>query len=359
VYRVGKGPYVIRVSSRDGRSIRASTGTTDEGTAKAVRTLIRDLRMQRRFDLIDAVVDKRITLRDLYDYHRLGKLEELVAELADADLDPLVSEWERSGANERYVFHVRRLIPEGSRFPASRFRRKTVSVFLAGLPVSGSTRNRHKASLSVFAKWLVEREVIDSNPVRDVKSAKPNPARMVWLSKKQARQLVAALPQPYRALEALMAGTGMEWSAIANTKREDVDEKERKILARGGKNRYRTRNVFVTESWAWNEFWPHLKTLHPNAPLFDLKHDVALLVHHEASKAVGLPKSTLHDWRHTYAVKALKDGVDRQFIKRQLGHAPNSTVVETVYGVYLPTEAAPKTVTSASRHLEKSVGHNG
>jgi integrase len=352
VYRVGKGPYVIRVSTRDGRSIRASTGTTSETVAKEVGTLIRDLRTQRRFDLLDAVVGRRVTLRDLYDYHKLGKLNDLVTELQDADLDPLVSEWERSGANERYVFHVRRLIPEGTRFPASRFRRKTVSVFLAALPVSGSTRNRHKASLSVFAKWLVEREVLESNPVRDVKSAKPNPARMTWLSKKQSRQLVAALPQPYRALEALMAGTGMEWSAIVATKRSDVDEADRKILARGGKNRHRTRNVFVTEDWAWKELWPHLKTLHPNAPLFDLKHDVALLVHHEASKAVGLPKSTLHDWRHTYAVNALKDGVDRQFIKRQLGHAPNSTVLETVYGVYLPTETHPKIVTSASRQVK-------
>jgi integrase len=152
---------------------------------------------------------------------------------------------------------------------------------------------------------------------------------------KQARQLIAALPRPYKALEALMYGTGMEWSAIAHTKRSDVDVKERTIHAQGTKNTHRNRVVRVTEDSAWNEFYIHLKSLLPNAPLFDVKHDTALDVHHEASKAVGLPKSTLHDWRHTYAVNALKEGVGPAVVKRQLGHAPNSTVVERVYGVWI------------------------
>ena len=63
----------------------------------------------------------------------------------------------------------------------------------------------------MFAKWLVEREVLETNPVRDVKSAKPNPARMVWLERKDPKRRIDALPEPYKALEALMAGTGMEW----------------------------------------------------------------------------------------------------------------------------------------------------
>lgn len=341
---------MLRVYNRSGDSIRASTGTRDIETAKAVRSMLRDLKDKREWAILDAIVAKRFTLRDVFDAHRDNRLDEMVTELDDADLDPLVSEWERSGANKRYVFHVRRLIPEGARFPASRFRRKTISVFLAGLSVSGSTRNRHKASLSVFAKWLVEREVIETNPVRDVKSAKPNPARMVWLSRKDAKRLIEALPAPYKALEALMYGTGMEWSAIANTRRSDVDTEERKIHAKGQKTRYRNRNVFITDEWVWKIFSAHLKTLLPNSPLFDLKHDVALLVHHEASKAVGLPHSTLHDWRHTYAVNALKEGTDRQYIKQQIGHAPHSNVLETVYGVYIAEKPKRTRKLSLQRH---------
>jgi integrase len=336
MYQASKGaPWTIRIQSRDGDVIRASTGTADKETAKAVEAMVKHLKREHRHEAIDAIVKKKITLVDAYVAYTNERLNELLASLRDADLDVLVSEWAK-GANERYVTQVRQLIRNGERFPASHFRRKTISVFLAELPVSGSTRNRYKAALSVFAKWLVEREVLDTNPVRDVKSSKPNPARMVWLSRKDARRLIEALPMPYKALEALMYGTGMEWSAIANTTRADVDVKAMKIHAKGGKTSYRNRNVLVTDAWAWKIFASHLKTLLPTAPLFNVKHDDALDVHHAAAKAVGLPKSTLHDWRHTFAVNSLKEGMDRQLVKQQLGHAPNSNVVEKVYGVYLP-----------------------
>lgn len=345
MYRVDGGPFMLRVSNKAGDSVRVSTGTTSEEVAKAVRKMVRELRALREWKILDGIVAKQIKLPDVYDAFLSGNLEEITDALDDIDIEPLVAEWAKH-ANEKYVKQVRRLIPEGQRFPASRFRRKTISVFLAGLPVSGSTRNRYKAALSVFAKWLVEREVIETNPVRDVKSAKPNPSRMVWLSWKQARQLIGALPKPYRALEALMAGTGLEWSAIANTKRSDVDVEARKIHAQGTKNTHRNRVVRVTEDWAWNEFYPHLKTLTPNAPLFEVSQDYALDVHQAASKDVGLQASTLHDWRHTYAVNWLKAGGKPAPLKRQLGHAPNSTVVERVYGVWIVDdsdyEIAPK-----------------
>lgn len=339
MYQVKRGaPYTIRIQAKDGRTIRASTGTPDRATAEDVSAFIKGAKYQRRWDLIEAIVSKQVTLRDAYDANREGTLENLLAELKDADLDPMLTEWSRH-ANEKYVTQVRRFIPEGTRFPASNFRRKTISVFLAGLPVSGSTRNRYKAALSVFAKWLVEREILDTNPVRDVKSAKPNPARMVWYERKDAKRLIDALPEPYKALEALMAGTGMEWSAIANTKRSDVDTKTRTIHAQGTKNTHRNRIVQVTEDWTWPIIEKHLKTLLPNANLFGVSHDAALDVHHSASDALALPSSTLHDWRHTYAVLSLKDGVAPAVVKKQLGHAPNSTVVERVYGVWIVDES--------------------
>lgn len=345
MYRVGEGSFMLRVANKEGDSVRVSTGTSAEEVARDVKKMLRELKANREWQILGGIVAKQVKLPDVYDAWKAGNLDEITDTLDDIDIEPLVAEWAKH-ANAKYVTQVRRLISEGQRFPASRFRRKTISVFLAGLPVSGSTRNRYKAALSVFAKWLVEREVLETNPVRDVKSAKPNPARMVWLSWKDAKRLIASLPKPYRALEALMAGTGLEWSAIANTKRSDVDVEARKIHAQGTKNTHRNRVVRVTEDWAWTEFHAHLKTLHPNSPLFELSQDYALDVHQAASKALGLPASTLHDWRHTYAVNWLKAGGKAAPLKRQLGHAPNSTVVERVYGVWIVSdedyEIAPK-----------------
>ncbi len=345
MYRVDKGSYILRVTNKEGDSVRVSTGTRDLGLAREIKKMVRELRDKREWRIIGGIVAKQVKLADVWDAYVSGNLEEITDALDDIDIEPLVAEWAKH-ANAKYVTQVRRLIPEGQRFAASRFRRKTISVFLAGLPVSGSTRNRYKAALSVFAKWLVEREVIDTNPVRDVKSAKPNPARMVWLTTAQAKQLIEALPKPYRALEALMYGTGMEWSAIANTKRSDVDTETRKIHAQGTKTTHRNRVVRFTDEWAWKHFFEHVKSLTPHAPLFELSQDYALDVHQAVSTKLKLPASTLHDWRHTYAVNWLRANKPVAPLKRQLGHAPNSTVVERVYGVWIVSdedyEVAPK-----------------
>jgi integrase len=137
----------------------------------------------------------------------------------------------------------------------------------------------------------------------------------------------------------MMAGTGMEWQATERVRRSDVDFATRKIHAHGGKTKYRDRIVRVTEDWTWPIIESYARDFTPNALLFDgLDHKDALKVHREAAESVRLPDSTLHDWRHTYAVNALKDGTLPAVVKRQLGHAPNSTVVERVYSVWIVTD---------------------
>ena len=42
-----------------------------------------------------------------------------------------------------------------------------------------------------------------------------------------------------------------------------------------------------------------------------------------------------HDWRHTYAVQALRDGESPQVVAHQLGHKTAATV-HAVYGRYVP-----------------------
>jgi integrase len=353
-----------RVTDSQGNRGTFSTGTSDPRTAEVVRAMLTRLKGQRRWDVLDAIVAKRAKLKDVFDADQRGELDAFMAQLADVDLSPLVTEWALAGALVRYVAQVRRLIPEGERFPASSFTRKAISAHLAKLPdarahkskrsASNSTRNRHKAALSQFGKWLVEREVIQSNPVRDVSGRRENPARMVSYDWSQSRALIDALPEPYRSLEALMAGTGMEWSAVADTRRSDVDFDARKVHAKGGKNRHRNRVVRVTESWAWEIFAAHAKRFMPAQQLFDLDQKTAIAEHRKALEAAGLPDSTLHDWRHTYAVNWVKAGKPLAVLKRQLGHAPNSTQVERVYAVWIVTDSDYDATTLATTAKPKS-----
>lgn len=329
----GRGAYKCRVTLPDGTSVIRSCGTDDLATARAVEQFVKTLTRKRQFLALELVVAKRAKLSDIFDAHEAGRLEQVLAQADDADLAALVHDWQ---GNPKYKAQVRAFL--GDRFPASQFTRRAISTFLAGLDVSGSTRNRYRAALSVFARWLVERDVIPHNPVRDVRAHKPNPGRMVWLERPQARALIAALPMPNRALEALFCATGIEWGAAIKLRRRDVDLVAGTVHAEGSKTPWRNRVVRGTETWAWEIFAGYARDFTELAPLFPGLTPAAVLgVHHAAAKILELPRTTLHDWRHTYSVTALRDGYSPQVVAHQLGHR-DSYLVLTRYGRFIVDE---------------------
>jgi len=172
----GRKVWKTRISLPSGQTGIFSCGTDDLATARQVVNVVATLRRHRHWAPLEAVLERRITLSALFDAYEADKVDALLNQLSDPDLSALIDEWP---TNETYRMQVRRMIPKGERYPASRFTRKSVSEFLAALaphrqsdnaPVrqmSGSTKNRYRAALSVFARWLLEREVIQFNPVRD------------------------------------------------------------------------------------------------------------------------------------------------------------------------------------------------
>ena len=329
--------YKLRIVLADRRSATCSTGTTDKRVADDVEGMVKRFRRQRRWDVLEAIVLKQVTLAKVYDADQAGTLEALMAELRDVDLDPLVSEWAKRG-NPKYVSQVRKLIPEGERFVVSRFRRKVISAFLAGLPCDDPTRNRYRAALSSLAGWLVEREVLETNVVRDVRMYKENDPRMVWMTWEQAEKVANAAPDPYSQLFALMAATGAELGAALHLTRADVDLEAETIHVHGRKTRWRNRIVRY-EPWA-RDFVKALTIgrIGPT-PLFpDAHHADALERFKDAQKAVGLSGHVLHDLRHTYAVNSLKKGYKPQVVAHQLGHK-DATMVLKVYGRFIPDSA--------------------
>lgn len=354
--------WKTRVSLPSGETGIFSCGTNDLATARQVVNAVKSLKRRRQWAPLEAVVERRITLPRMFDAYEAGTLDTLLKELSDPDVSALIDEWP---ANDAYRMQVRRMIPKGERYPVSRFTRKAVSEFLATLaphrqseksPVremSGSTKNRYRAALSVFARWLLEREMIEVNPVRDVRAAKPNPPRMAWLTREQAKTLVEALPDEHAAMEALMAATGMELQSVKRLRRRDVSLDLKTLAAHGSKTTWRNRVVIATEPWAWAIVEKHVKSLTPDAFCFTVRGDTLLKTHQRIAASLGLPETTLHDWRHSYAVWSLKDGVSPTAVARQLGHR-DTNLLHTVYGRFIPeaTDYLPRKSThSATRDV--------
>lgn len=337
-----------------GKARTFSTGTTVYAVAREVEQMAKRMKRRREWEPLEAVFDSRLTLAEVYDADARGTLADVLADLRDVDLEPLVSEWARR-ANAKYVRQARALIVEGERFAASRFRRKAISEFLAGLDCADPTKNRYRAALSVFAKWLVEREVIDANPVRDVAMYKERDPRMVWMTWADAERVAKASWLPYENLFALMAATGIELGAALRLTRGDVDLSAQTIHARGSKTVWRNR-VVRYEAWAQGFLYRLTSGCIGPTPLFPpMKHRDVLAAFREAQGAVGLSGHRLHDLRHTYAVNALKKGYKPTVVAHQLGHK-DAAMVTKVYGRFIPDQSDYVVTNSATSTSRKARG---
>lgn len=341
----GGQTYKTRIHDREGRRYIRSLGTRNKREASLVETFCQRCRERRDWRTLDAIIAGQLTAGEAYFASLDGSLVELLAAKATAslieaepDLDTLLEEWARVARSAKYVTQVRRMIPQGARFPVSGFTRSAISAHLAALTCSDPTKNRHRVALSQFARWLVERDYLRANPVREVRGFREHDPRMVFYSPAEALAVIRRLDSAQRVLECLMAGAGLEWGAVIGLRRRDIDLETGEVTVRGTKTRWRTRTVRVTAPWAWSYIVPWVRVFMPDALIFapTLTPRVALGAHRVACKAAGVPESTLHDWRHTYAIQALKDGLPPQTIKRQLGHSPHSTMLERVYSAWLP-----------------------
>ena len=111
----------------------------------------------------------------------------------------------------------------------------------------------------------------------------------------------------------------------------------RTVYANGGKTPWRQRTVRVTEDWCWPMIVSHAASQTPQARLWPLRHEAYLVQHwkaldHETLK--GLPRHTLHDFRHSWAIWSLQDGMPESLVANQLGHK-DTTLLKKNYGKWI------------------------
>ena len=248
----GSNAYRTRITLPDGRTAIRACGTTDKATARLVEGAVRRLAAERRWDILEVLYDRRLSLGDVYDAVRTNRLDALIARAGDVDLAPLVDQWETYTVARgvkcaaQYAQNVRDLIKRDVPFYRSQYTRPAISAHLAALDRTGATRNRHRSSFIQFSRWLVETGVLDFNPAEGIRGSKENRPRMVYYSADEAKAVLGVLVHPFRAIEAIMAGTGMEWAAVAALTARDVNLDTRTLHAGA-----RRTNGATARSFAW------------------------------------------------------------------------------------------------------------
>ncbi len=380
--REGRHVWFVAVPTVNGGRVKRSTGTLHRATALAMERMIEVLgpRGRREWDLLALLVGNRLSVAELYDAYGANDLAGLRQRLDDVDLGAHVAGWrawavDRVGATsvDRYEAHLRTLVADGVPYPRSRFTAPEIARWLGARhaltqkrrptartaerrqkedergakeptpkvprPIGSATRRKYLAAVSSFGKYLKEIGVVERNPARDVDAPPPSRPRVVEIALADVMRIVEHARPPYRALFALLYGSGIEVSTALRLTESDVDAPRREVRARGTKTHSRDRIVRIAE-WAWPHFVKHLNTLTPGARLFRLdtesidRWDVGT-VHRETLRALELPHHRVHDARHFYAIRAVRVGTPYELVARQLGHV-DVAMVAKVYGRFAP-----------------------
>lgn len=341
--------YYCRVVTPDRRTRVCSCETPLKTTAKAMESWVKGIRGRHDpHGILAAIVDGRVSLAVAY---RQGEdatkaaLEAAAVAAADVDLKPLLAEWmtwrrQRARGQSmvaRYEAQLRVLWPEAT-WPRSQWTARELTRRLDALVVKkDATRNRYRAAVSAFSKWLVTRKgLLTHNPVHQIEGYGESRPQEIWYSEADARRVLLALPGSLRARELLMAGCGMDWSDCARLRRRDLDLDARTVRCHGSKTVHRNREIRITERWVVALLRPLVAGMLPDALVCaPVRPAVALKAHRAALAACEVPDSTLHNWRHHYAVTLLKRGERPQVVAAQLGKTNVKDVLDR-YGKYVP-----------------------
>lgn len=196
--------------------------------------------------------------------------------------------------------------------------------------VSPATVNREvallKHMLNLGERWGLCR---GPNPVRQVDFLPENNLRFRTLSEEEERNLLSCSPPYLRELILFACNTGLRSGEIFNLKWEDVDLDKRRIIPMVRKTRgllelpLNDTAHAVLEARAAVEHGPYVFY---NPTTGDRFYDLKLGLKGALQRS-GLSGVTWHTFRHTFASRLTRSGVDLVTVKELLGH---STVTVTM-----------------------------
>lgn len=352
-----KGYQSIYVPTRHGGLVQRSTGTSVPAIVRGMKRMAKDLRdrslASANWSILDAIHEKRVTLREVYPHYVGNTLGELEARLSSANLSAHLEGWITwVRANRRatvrtgdvYWQQVTTLVPVDGEFPASELTKARVIAWLAGLAnATTGTKRKYLYALKSFIRYLLDISILATDPLAGLKAPKKNPPRERWVTVDVDEQIVAnALPE-YRAFFAFIKATGCDVGSALRAQISDVNLFAQSATIRGTKTDHRRVHGAAIEAWAVPYLKAHIaqrrKANDGDPLLFPGLNRNAPSKHHQYLTSVTLKISdyTLKDARHSVGVRMRLAGKSFEDIAAQLGTSVYQTV--QVYTKYKPADA--------------------
>lgn len=219
---------------------------------------------------------------------------------------------------------------------------KAYTLYLREREYATSTVARKTAAIRSFCGYLVEQQILRSDPSEQISS--PRVAKSV--PKAMTRQEVEALfDQPQRAQTAeglrdlamlqLLYGTGMRVSELVSLNVDDVDLTRATVACTGKQERRREVPIGSEVADTLSDYLTQARPLiskNDEMPALFLNHRGQRLTRQGFwlilkgyAESAGIEDITPHTLRHSFATHQLLDGKDLSEVQQMLGHVSIST----------------------------------
>lgn len=210
--------------------------------------------------------------------------------------------------------------------------------FLDECKLSNATISRHLSSLRTFYNYLVNHNIIKTNPFNRVSNPKKEKKLPTYLYEDEIRNILDNLSDEDiykrrdRLIMELFYSTGMRLNELSNIKLNDINGDEIRVLGKGKKERIvyldkvakKLLNDYLDNDR--REFKPIDSYLILNKDGKRLSNrSIENIVNHIIKEASIKKHVTPHTIRHSFATHMLNNGCDLKVVQELLGHESLST----------------------------------
>ena len=196
--------------------------------------------------------------------------------------------------------------------------------------ITRGTVNRELITLKKIFKRLVNEDILRTNPARNFKLLKENDADFHVLSDDEEKIYLLAAPQPLQDVAIIMLETGMRCGEVYRIRRSEVFLEKGFLKVTKGKTKASLRQVHLSarakavlrgrlQKFKGENLFPQ------NDEDFRGATETIDKMHIRTMERIKL-SFRLYDCRHTFASRAVENGVDLLTLSQILGHSGLKTI---------------------------------